>query len=69
MIEIAVVIGGLIIIIYLFYKDYKKDRDFNKAIQKCKNGKEIEREVMKFYAKKLKIIKNYKKLLQNLKMN
>ena len=36
MIEIAVVLGGLMIIIYLFYKDYKKDRDFNKAIQKCK---------------------------------
>ena len=32
MIEIAVVIGGLIIIIYLFYKDYKKDRDFNNQI-------------------------------------
>ena len=51
MIEIAVVLGGLMIIIYLFYKDYKKDRDFNEAIQKCKSGKEIEREVMKFYDK------------------
>ena len=49
MIEIAVVLGGLMVIIYLFYKDYKKDRDFNKAIQKCKNGKEIEKVVMKFY--------------------
>jgi len=51
MIEIAVVLGGLMIIIYLFYKDYKKDRDFNEAIDRCKNGKEIEKVVMKFYDK------------------
>ena len=52
MIEIAVVLGGLMIIIYLFYKDYKKGKDFDRAIQKCKNGKEIEREVMRFYDNK-----------------
>ena len=47
-----IVISGLILIIYLFYKDYKKGKDFNRAIQKCKNVKEIEREVMRFYDKR-----------------
>jgi hypothetical protein len=46
-----IIIFGIGFVIYLHLKGVKKDRDFNKAIQKCKNGKEIEREVMKFYDK------------------
>ena len=45
---LACLIGGF----YFFYKDYKKSRGFDRAIQKCKNGKEIEREVMRFYDKR-----------------
>ena len=45
---LACLIGGF----YFLYKDYKKSMDFNRAIQKCKNGKEIEREVMRFYDNK-----------------
>ena len=41
---LACLIGG----IYFFYKDYK-EKDFDRAIQKCKNIKEIEREVTRFY--------------------
>ena len=48
-IELRVIILGIIIIsIYLYFK---KDRNLDKEIKNCKNDKEIEEVIIKFYDK------------------
>jgi len=48
-IELRVIILGIILIsIYLYFK---KDRDLDKEIKNCKNDKEIEEVIVKFYDK------------------
>ena len=46
-IELRIIILGIIIIsIYLYFK---KDRNLDKEIKNCKNDKEIEKVIVKFY--------------------
>ena len=46
-IELRIIILGIIIIsIYLYFK---KDRNLDKEIKNCKNDKEIEEVIVKFY--------------------
>ena len=45
----VIILGGLIGGIYFIYRDFKKDRGFDKEIKNCKNGKEIEKVIVKFY--------------------
>ena len=46
-IELRVIILGIILIsIYLYFK---KDRNLDKEIKNCKNDKEIEEVIVKFY--------------------
>ena len=48
-IELRVIILGIILIsIYLYFK---KDRDLDREIKNCKNDKEIEEVIVKFYDK------------------
>jgi len=48
-IELRIIIIGIIIIsIYLYFK---KDRDLDREIKNCKNDKEIEEVIVKFYDK------------------
>ena len=47
--ELRIIILGIIIIsIYLYFK---KDRNLDKEIKNCKNDKEIEEVIVKFYDK------------------
>jgi len=47
--ELRIIILGIIIIsIYLYFK---KDRNLDKEIKNCKNDKEIEEVIIKFYDK------------------
>ena len=48
-IELRVIILGIILIsIYLYFK---KDRNLDKELKNCKNDKEIEEVIVKFYDK------------------
>ena len=48
-IELRIIILGIILIsIYLYFK---KDRDLDREIKNCKNDKEIEEVIIKFYDK------------------
>ena len=47
--ELRIIILGIILIsIYLYFK---KDRNLDKEIKNCKNDKEIEEVIIKFYDK------------------
>jgi len=44
----VIILAGLIGVIYLHFK---KDRNLNREIKNCKNDKEIEEVIVKFYDK------------------